>query len=83
MAKCKTIYDFLKTGDYLGLDFIVYIDGEEDPIWTGRSLDIPYWVAELKLEYEGSDPTEPPISFRTSLGEEYHNNSGFVIACKE
>ena len=83
MSKCKTIYDFLKTGDYLGLTFIVYIDGEEDPIWAGSSLDIPYWIAELELEYEGSDPLEPPISFRSSLGKEYDNKPGFVISCKD
>lgn len=71
------LIDFLKITDLGGLYLVIYVEDDEDPIWTGHSIDIPWWVADHKIA--PSRWGEESISYRTSLGEEYNNKPGFVI----
>lgn len=77
----KFVYDFLKAVDALGIKVIYYTNDEEDPIWHGAVDDTPWWIASTELDYENAEDHKP-ISFRNSLGEEYHNRAGLVILVK-
>ena len=90
MKKMKTIADFLDNVDIIGSIVIVYMwedfreDEEAEPIWEGMSLDTPYWVSKLKLDWiHECDECPQPIEFRTDLGEKHNHRPGFVITCTD
>jgi len=78
----KTVGDFLKGFDGIGLDIVLWCDEDpDDPVWSGSLYDMPYWLLEFELDYEAAEDHKP-ISFRTSLGEEHRNRPGLVIIVK-
>ena len=90
MKKMKIIGDFLDNVDIIGSIVIVYMwedyqeDEEAEPIWDGMSLDIPYWVAKLNLDWiHDLEDCSQPIEFRIDLGEKYNHKPGFVITCTD
>ena len=83
-----TLKKWLKTTDILGLKVIIWSvvdwnEVESDPLFVGSSLDVPYWIADLKLADSKEIDYEQPISYRSSLGEKYNNSAGFVIVVKD
>lgn len=71
---------FLKYTDFIGLSVIIYsANGNEMPLFSGSVLDIPWWIADLKIAKPWNKKVEESISYRTSLGEEYDNKPGLVI----
>lgn len=63
---------------------VIYVRGDEDPLWSGFASEVPYWIAESLLDFEGFEGDDyEPISFRRSLGEEYKNEPGFVISIRD
>lgn len=71
------LYDFLKMFDG-ALPAVVYVNDEESPIWEGKLFDAPWWVAELKLNYENGYGR--PVDYR----EKFENDKpGLVIYTKE
>ena len=64
---------------------VIYVRGDDDPLWTGFASNIPYWIAESQLDFEceENDDSYEPISFRRSLGEKYNNEPGFVITIRD
>jgi hypothetical protein len=82
--KKLTLADVLHIIDFSS-KVIIYVRGDERPLWEGYASEIPYWIAESLLDFEceeGEDCFEP-ISFRHSLGEEYKNQPGFVITIRD
>ena len=73
--------DWLDVTEVLGVYFIVYYKDEEEPMWEGKYMDIPHWVAKCKLAR--LDAGEFPIDYRSSLGEEYGNRPGFVVVVED
>jgi len=80
------LIDWLRVTSICGLDVVVWISGDEEfgPYWEGPARDIPYWVAEGKIETDKRklDWMEP-IDYRSDLGEEYGHKPGFVIILKD
>ena len=72
----------LKTIDLIGLHTLIFIEDEKDPIWEGSWMDIPWWLADMKVNDCG-DWGEKPIDYRCSLGKEYNNEPGVVISLRE
>lgn len=72
--------DFLKVVDLCGIKIICYLKGEEEPIYTGNYLDVPWWLADLYLD---DTFEEEPVSYRNDLGEKYNHKPGFVICLRE
>ena len=72
------LYDFLKMFDG-ALPAAVYINDEDDPIYTGPLFDTPWFLVDLELNYEEGEP----ISYRDDFGAEYGNKPGLVIFLKE
>jgi len=93
MTKLNNKYNYLKKltlADALHIiDFsstvIIYVRGDEEPIWTGYAMDVPYWIAENLLDFEcgENEDSYEPISFRHRLGEKYNNRPGFVITIRD
>ena len=82
--KKLTLADALHIVDFCSR-IIIYVRGDEEPIWSGYSGNVPYWIAESLLDFEceeGDDDFEP-ISFRHSLGAKYGNEPGFVITIRD
>jgi len=75
------LIDFMRVTEDLPYLIIYEEHDEENPLWEGNSWDLPWWVADMKLD--DSDPWRPPVSFRHSLGEDHDNKTGFVILVKE
>ena len=76
------LIELLRTINFGSLILIVYIEDDEDPIWTGTAFDLPWWLAD----HEINGPNvwgEEAIDFRSSLGEEHDNKPGFVISLKD
>ena len=74
------VRDFLKIFDGSPLHVIYYGPDDDDVIWEGSISDTPWWVAEMAFDIEGTKADgEYPISYRPSLGQEYHNAPGIVI----
>lgn len=88
MAKyrVKTIGDILQMMDAIGTDIVVwgpsYDEDGEEPIWAGSYFDVPFWVSQLELDYKNAEG-RPPVSWRSSLGEDHKNRPGFVICVKD
>jgi hypothetical protein len=82
--KKLTLEDALHIID-MSSTIIIYVRGDEDPLWSGFPSEIPYWIAEslLDFECEENDDSYEPISFRPSLGEKYNNRPGFVITIRD
>ena len=80
MKKVK-VMDFLKMFDGC-LPVIVYVNEEEDPLWDGSLFDMPWWVADLELNFHNENGSNP-VDYRDSFGEEYDNKPGLVIFTKE
>ena len=79
---------WLKFTDTLGLTLIVWTDdqiefNEEEPLYTGSSLALPWYIADMKISWKHVEMGDRPISFRNSLGEKYNNKPGFVILVGE
>lgn len=79
--------DWLQVTEILGLRVVIWAKdqfehNEDEPLWAGSSLDVPWYFAEMKIA-EGLDDGEPAISFRHSLGKKYDNKMGFVIVLEE
>ena len=81
--KPKTVRDMLYAMDFSGGTCIFWdctndtAATDPEPIWKGHSIDIPYWVAEAKLDY--SDDCEP-VYYCRDLGEKYDHKSGFAFS---
>lgn len=71
------VLDFLKMFDG-SLPVVVYINDEEAPLWEGRLFDIPWWVADLELNYDNGYGR--PVDYRTKFKD---NEPGLVIYTKE
>lgn len=57
---------------------------KEEPIFSGSTMDIPWYLAERKLYKNKKDTDfEAPIMYRDSLGQKYNNRSGFVIIIED
>ena len=80
MKKMKII-DFLRMFDGC-LPVIVYVNEEEDPLWEGRLFNTPWWVADLELNYDNENGSNP-VDYRESFGKEYNNNPGLVIFAQD
>lgn len=66
--RTRTVYDFLSAFDAMGLKVIVWGSADEDePLWTGSCEDIPYWLADMKLDY--TDKYEKPIIYVDRISE--------------
>ena len=76
--------DWLDVTEVVGLYFVVYTkeDGDEEPLWTGKYMDIPHWIAKCKLATDLPDGALA-IDYRGSLGEEYGNKPGFVVIVED
>lgn len=79
--------DWLEVTDIIGLKVIIWteeqLDCEEDePLWEGSSLDIPWYIANMKISKKKWDG-ESSISYRPSLGEDKGNKPGFVVTLKD
>ena len=71
------LYDFLKMFDG-SLPVAVYINDEEEPTYTGDLWGLPWWLVDLKLNYETEE--HYPVSYR----EKFENDKpGLVIFVKE
>lgn len=75
------LYDFLKMFDGANLNAAVYINDEEEPVYTGDLFGLPWWLVDLELNYKTED--RYPISYRQNFGDEYDNKPGVVIFLKE
>lgn len=82
--KKLTLADALHIIDFSSI-VIIYVRGDEEPLWSGYASNIPFWIAEslLDFECEEDDDDYEPISFRPSLGEKYENRPGFVITIRD
>lgn len=75
---------FLKYSDLTGFTIIIYsMDDEDHPLYEGTSIDVPWWLADLKLATPWKSGVEEPVSFRSNLGDAYNNKPGFVITVVE
>ena len=71
------LYDFLKMFDST-LPTVVYINDEDEPIYEGSLFNMPWWVAELELNYNNGYGR--PVDYR----EKFENDQpGLVIYTKE
>lgn len=77
--KDLTFGDILHFIDFPGF-FVIYINDDEEIAWDGFETSIPYWIAEMKLNFDGDNM---PLEYRHSLGEDYKNRAGFVVYLKE
>ena len=79
-----TLGDILHIIDF-SCPLVIYCDEDNEPLWSGFSKNVPYWIAELKLNLETNDFNEDgeAFSFRHSLGEKFHNEPGFVVYVTE
>ena len=75
----------MRFGDWLdvtdGVFCIVYIEDDDEPIWSGFAYNVPWEFGKMRLQdnpeiLEG----EKPIDFRNNLGSEYGNRPGFVVS---
>ena len=59
MKRIKTLGEFLRSVDFIGMPIKVWGSDESEPLWTGSITDCPYWIADLELDYSfGSAPIE-------------------------
>lgn len=82
--KKLTLLDILHIVDF-SCPLVVYCDEDDEPLWSGLASNMPYWVAELRLNLGANDFNEDgeAFSFRHSLGEKYKNQPGFVVYVTE
>ena len=76
---------WLKYTDILGFMVVIWTKDqlehdENEPLYAGSALDIPYWIADCKLYLSEDDAA---VSYRGSLGNEYNNKPGFVICVED
>ena len=80
--KFKRIIDFLKIADLTSLDAVVWSkDDDEDPLWEGPIYDMPWWVAQEKLDYNSGNEAadNKPIEYRGVIKSD---RAGFIICVK-
>lgn len=74
------LHDFLKCFGEDLFYVVIWIESEDDePIWHGWSIDIPWIYADLRLAQADLDNDLSPVSFRSNLGGKYDNRPGLVI----
>lgn len=74
----------MRFGDWLdvtnGAFCIIYIEDDEEPIWSGLVYNVPWEFGKLHLQ---DNPKildyEKPIDFRKDLGKDYDHRPGFVV----
>jgi hypothetical protein len=78
--KIKRIIDFLEVADLTSLDAAVWSrDDEDDPLWEGPIWNMPWWVAQAKIDYKADNDIGKPIDYREHLKS---GRAGFVIWVK-
>jgi hypothetical protein len=67
------VIDILKISDLSGLYFIFFSEDQEpdeDPLWEGNFMDIPFWIGEKEIYNNTfSFEYEKPIEFRSVNGK--------------
>lgn len=77
------LIDWLKVTDIIGLRVVVWGDSDRTPLFEGNSMDIPWYIAEMKLTSPADlEEGDRPISYRTSLDGK-DGKAGFVICVDE
>ena len=53
--------DFLEIVDITGIDIKIWVmeSDVEEELWSGRAMDTPYWIANLKLDYCHAEDGKP------------------------
>ena len=74
----------MRFGDWLdvtdGAFCVIYIEDDDDPVWSGLSYNAPWEFGKMKLQdNEKILDYGKPIDFRSDLGEEYDHRPGFVV----
>lgn len=77
------LIDWLKVTDIMGLKVVVWGDNDRTPLFEGSSMDIPWYIAEMKLTSPADlEEGEKPVSYRNSLDGK-DGKAGFVICVDE
>lgn len=53
--------DFLEIVDVVGINIKIWVmeNDVEEELWSGRAMDTPYWIANLKLDYYHAEDGKP------------------------
>jgi len=53
--------DFLEIVDVSGVNIKIWVmeNGVEEELWSGRAMDTPFWIANLKLDYYNAEDGKP------------------------
>ena len=78
-----TVKDLCENIDPIGLIVAFYDadDLEDEPVWIGNLLDVPYWLLEMKLKKVLDDRYSISFreNFKEAFGEKYQNRPGIII----
>lgn len=80
MKRIKTLGDFLRSVDFLGMPIKVWGSDENEPLWAGSITDCPYWIADLKLDYNSGHHT--PIEYLNHMDHLDRRPGLSIIVCE-
>lgn len=63
------VKQLLKVIDPIGVKVIIWGEDENDALWEGDLMDVPWWIAKLKIDNREDNGLNEPISFYSYKNE--------------